>query len=44
MRADCRLKSQKVTSGPSLIRYFQYRKFCAVNDLSCAVMYVQHNL
>ena len=34
-----RLKSQNVTSGPSLLRSFQYRNICAVNDSSCAVIY-----
>ena len=36
-----RLKSQNVTSGPSLLRCFQSREFCAVNGSSCAVMYVR---
>ena len=31
-----RLKSQNVTSGPSLIIYFHYRKFCDVSESSCA--------
>ena len=34
-----RLKLQNVTLGPSLLKVGHCRKFCAVNDSSCAVIY-----
>ena len=36
-----RLKSQNVTPGPSLTKLGHFRKCCAVNDSSCAVIYVR---
>ena len=32
---------QNLSPGPSLIRLFHSRKFCAVNDSSCAVIYIR---